>query len=116
MRLSAEFPTVWFENVGHPNQLGIGSRAHLVHCRSAMNFDGDFADPEIAGDLLIHFAGRDVQHRLLLAPNLPHGLFRQRDAKGSPFSLLLSKMCSFAKRPATYKGRSGGRANLEAGT
>src|SRR5207344_2827783 len=38
-------------------------------------------------------------------PNLPHGLIRQRDARGSPFSSLLSKMCSFAVQVATYKGR-----------
>ena len=38
-------------------------------------------------------------------PNLPHGLIRQRDARGSPFSSQLSKMCLFAKQSATYKGR-----------
>jgi hypothetical protein len=27
---------VLFESVGHPNQLGIGSRAHFVHGRPAM--------------------------------------------------------------------------------
>src|SRR6516165_7007393 len=37
-------------------------------------------------------------------PNLPHGLIRQRDARGSPFSSQLSKMCLFAKQSATYKG------------
>ena len=30
-------------------------------------------------------------------PNLPHGLIRQRDDRGSPFSSLLSKMCLFAE-------------------
>jgi hypothetical protein len=39
--------------------------------------------------------------------NLPHGLIRQRDDRGSPFSSLLSKMCLFAKQSATYKGRGG---------
>src|SRR6202521_1705640 len=39
-------------------------------------------------------------------PNLPHGLVRQRDDRGSPFSSLLSRMCSFAEQFATYKGRS----------
>ena len=67
MQLLAESPTLWFENVGHPNQFGIGSRAHLVHRRSAMNFDGDFADPEIARHLFVHFAGCDVQHHFLFA-------------------------------------------------
>src|SRR6202023_4298594 len=38
-------------------------------------------------------------------PNLPHGLIRQRDDRDSPFSSLLSKMCSFAEQFATYKGR-----------
>src|SRR5271154_1204974 len=38
-------------------------------------------------------------------PNLPHGLIRQRDDRGSPFSSLLSKMCLFTKQSATYKGR-----------
>src|SRR5215472_13633312 len=38
-------------------------------------------------------------------PNLPHGLIRQRDARGSPFSSLLSNVC-IAKQSATYKGRS----------
>src|ERR1700730_11463660 len=38
-------------------------------------------------------------------PNLPHGLIRPRDARGSPFSSLLSKICLFAKQSATYKGR-----------
>ena len=33
-----------------------------------MKFDGDFADPEIAGDLLVHFAGSDQQHHFLFAP------------------------------------------------
>ena len=67
MRLSAELLAVWFENVSHPNQLGIGPRAHLVHRRSAMTFDRDFADPEIAGHLFVHFAGCDVQHHFLFA-------------------------------------------------
>src|SRR6476646_8086410 len=39
-------------------------------------------------------------------PNLPHRLIRQRDARGSPFSSLLSKICLFAKQSATYKGRA----------
>ena len=39
-------------------------------------------------------------------PNLPHRLIRQRDARGSPFSSLLGKICLFAKQSATYKGRS----------
>ena len=39
-----------------------------------------------------------------MGPNLPHGLIRQRDARGSPFSSLLSKMCLFAEQSATYKG------------
>ena len=39
-------------------------------------------------------------------PELPHGLIRQRDDRGSPFSSLLSKMCLFAENSATYKGRS----------
>src|SRR5215813_6568931 len=38
-------------------------------------------------------------------PNLPHRLIRQRDARGSPFSSLLSNVC-IAKQSATYKGRS----------
>jgi uncharacterized protein (DUF1330 family) len=67
IRLLAEFPTVWFESVGHPNQLGIGSRAHFVHGRTSMNFDRDFADPKVAGHLLVHFAGSNEQHHLLFA-------------------------------------------------
>lgn len=43
MQLSAKFPKVWFENVGHPNEFGVGPRAHLVHGRTAMNFDGKTA-------------------------------------------------------------------------
>src|SRR5439155_8548687 len=41
-------------------------------------------------------------------PNLPHRLIRQRDARGSPFSSRLGKMCSFAKPSTTYKGRIDG--------
>ena len=67
MQLSAEPPTVWFESVSHPNQFGIGSRPHLVHGGAAVNFDGDFADPKIAGHLLVHFAGCHVQHYFLFA-------------------------------------------------
>ena len=67
IRLSAEFSEDWLESIGHPNQLGIGSRAHFVHGRTSMNFDGNFADPEVAGDLLVHLAGRDEQHHFLLA-------------------------------------------------
>jgi hypothetical protein len=32
-----------------------------------MSFNGDLADPEIAGHLLVHFAGCDVQHHFLFA-------------------------------------------------
>jgi|ERR1700734_366369 hypothetical protein len=66
-QLSVRRSTVWLERVGHPHQLGIGSGTHLVHGRPAMNFDGDFADSEIAGYLLIHLAGGDMQHDFLLA-------------------------------------------------
>src|SRR5262249_53419957 len=42
-------------------------------------------------------------------PNLPHRLIRQRDARGSPFSSLLSNVC-IAKQSATYKGHELPRA------
>src|SRR5215813_13925729 len=42
-------------------------------------------------------------------PNLPHGLIRQRDARDSPFSSLLSNVC-IAKQSATYKGHELPRA------
>ena len=67
MPLSARFPMVGLESVGHSYQLGIGSRAHFVHGRATMNFDGDFADPKITGHLLVHLAGRDEQHHFLFA-------------------------------------------------
>ena len=39
-------------------------------------------------------------------PNLPHGLIRQRDARGSPFSLLLSKRVYLLSNPQrTRDGR-----------
>jgi hypothetical protein len=57
--LPAKLPTAWLEGVGHPDEFGVGSRAHFVHGRTSMNFDRDFADPKVAGDLLIHFSGRD---------------------------------------------------------
>jgi hypothetical protein len=46
-------PAAWLES--HANEIGVGSCAHLVHGGATMDFNSDFANPDIAGHLLVSF-------------------------------------------------------------
>src|SRR5580692_10957683 len=53
--------------IGHSHQFRKRFCPHFAHDIAAVNFDGDFADPEFPGNLLVHKSGGDPPHDLLLA-------------------------------------------------
>src|ERR1700761_3658594 len=53
--------------IGHPHEVGKGTRIHLTHHPAAVDFYRDLADAEIAGDLLVETALDDLRHDLAFA-------------------------------------------------
>src|SRR6516162_2538316 len=51
----------------HPHQVGERARGHFPHDMPAMDLDGNLAQPQFAGDLLVHQAGSDEAHHLAFA-------------------------------------------------
>ena len=50
------------EGIRHAHQFGQRFRGHFAHGVAAVKLYRDFADIELAGDLLIHQPGRDQSH------------------------------------------------------
>ena len=53
--------------VGHPRQIGQRRRPDLSHYVAAAELSGDFAYPDVGGDLLIEAAGHNESQYLALA-------------------------------------------------
>ena len=56
-----------FEGLGHLHQVGKCFGLHLFHRMPAMDLDGDFAQPDLSSDLLIHQARDRQGHDLLFS-------------------------------------------------
>src|SRR3989440_10678493 len=55
------------EQFRHSHQVGERARGHFPHDMPAVNLDGNLAQPQFAGDLLVHQAGSDEAHHLAFA-------------------------------------------------
>ena len=55
------------EVIRHPNEIGNGVGPHLAHGLTAMDLDGDFAEADLGGDLLVQEASRNERHHLTFA-------------------------------------------------
>src|SRR5215510_13820258 len=51
----------------HPHEIGERARGHCPHDMPAVDLDGNLAQPQFAGDLLVHQAGSDKPHHLAFA-------------------------------------------------
>ena len=51
---------------GHPQQIGQGLSAHLLHQFTTMQPDGSLADPDLGTNLLVHIARRYQGHHFPL--------------------------------------------------
>src|SRR5262245_17927224 len=80
-----------------------------------MNFHSDLADPPVTGDLLVHLAGRDQQHDLLLARRqrfeaLPHS--RDIGVHRPPPSIAFDRSHHGVEKTYAIRGGQSGRDRL----
>src|SRR3546814_631246 len=89
-----QLPCTTLECLHHANNLCQRPRLHLAHGPATVEFDGDLAQTELRGDLLVEKTRSDELQHLALAA----GKRLEPGAKGSELILLLFQSPVFSKR------------------